>query len=1170
MVDIAATEQLLDTASGELEMQWMWADSRLLPLPMMDVLATYNPFRWTDLMSAQNLEAELRATTEKRPVRIQWYTDEESDGAHTDLARPRTVKSERFSSPAEAVVWLCSRSAGVVNGMASSESGADETETAESQLAKLFPHINPGEIKATLKSCGGDIDLAQQRLIGNPPDLRTDAEAWFKHFDLDGNGKLGRAETAHAVLCSVGSKERFDHQVLEDFLDRWWPAFDPDGSGYIEMNEFLLPDGLRDTVLREWDSLHEQESKSNDHDDSMIRHAEKQSPVGMDENEKAAATCNKISSSGQACKEILKETLAKLPAHGVLGLYFAADLAAPLNHATTLLRERYDTYRRNSLAFEILFVSTDASKEGFDNHFPLPWRSVDFSNQTARMQLIEQFDVKSVPAVVLVGKHGSTISSAGLEALSHDVDGSCFPWKGKAGVSSAELSLSGWAKVRRAVRAVRKGKLSVDDEKLADRAHSVPLTEEGYKTLAKFKSNFAMRHFTKRVVSAKCWKVTDEQRLGALMWEHSGVRCSQSLAHLIADLRNASWICKGDASINIPYHDSNGAEADKTASDSVHTNQSLEQIHDQSERQKNTLISKSLGELKRLDAGGDPGGTEFQALGGKSQGQSEEQPAEGQHPEQKHSVPAKGKGKGRGKPPGPAPSSGKSAASMSVAMQPAEEKGSGNPAEVQQKIEGPPVASTKGSKGPGGKGPKGPPCGKGKSPKGKSAAAGPTRPEIQSWVSKEKPPLRWKRLCHGQSALEDSVFISEEAQSPIDEESLVSCFVSVPSMQDTRRKTIGAAAELPGQVKALDNLWETTEKVDASKRRQGMAIIATRWERLADTFFQCLRVLDLQAVAENPDFNMDLFEQLAMQVKSITSLEKSRLAENDADQKYKWDSKIEGFFMKLYALPYCEERLLGLHGHFCVQSELRQLDEKVTRLYCCVRAIFDCRPLKHVLWKLLDIGNHLNAGSEKNGRADGFDVLPLMQTQILKDMPKGPSQTSLLMYLKDCELTLEDREEFAQLAERLDGWKIPEQGDADPADVGEIQNESGRISRELGLLEASLVGAMKRRMLAIADSAKGAQAEAYQDELSALERFDPILRGHRSLVDKIDTDLEALHKEVPLLARYFASTTAPKDFKPGLALGVIAQLAKRLAADAAELKRASASKRRSVRRVTVQ
>merc|ERR1712139_363447 len=73
-----------------VKLKWMWRDARLLP--GMGGLAQKDPFRWSDLKSAEKLADDLEKYKDtKRPVRMQ-TADGKSTWNHDD--------------PAAAVAWL--------------------------------------------------------------------------------------------------------------------------------------------------------------------------------------------------------------------------------------------------------------------------------------------------------------------------------------------------------------------------------------------------------------------------------------------------------------------------------------------------------------------------------------------------------------------------------------------------------------------------------------------------------------------------------------------------------------------------------------------------------------------------------------------------------------------------------------------------------------------------------------------------------------------------------------------------------------------------------------------------------------------------------------------------------------------------------------------------------
>jgi len=442
-------------------------------------------------------------------------------------------------------------------------------------------------------------------------------------------------------------------------------------------------------------------------------------------------------------------------------------------------------------------------------------------------------------------------------------------------------------------------------------------------------------------------------------------------------------------------------------------------------------------------------------------------------------------------------------------------------------------------------------CGKGKS---QASTVVPTRAEKDAWVGKSKNNLRWQRRLSAQGGIEDSVFGTGEGA--VDLRALEDLFAREAGEEPRLgRGTLAAAERVDKPI-----LWEATEKQDPKKRRTNISILMKTWEKLAEPFLDRLKLLELEGVL--CDVSEDSFEQLIDMVKSISSTEWARLREEDAESKYEWDRSIEGFFRRLQAISYFEQRLLGLHRHLVIQRDLRKLDLQVSRLDHGLRVIQQSEAVKVVLQKVLHIGNCLNAGSGNLGRADGFDTVHLLERTLLIDMPKGcDGKTSLLQYIRDRELSPYQREEFAELEKGLQGWKVPsgKEDEADPTDINELQKDSEVISEQLLRLESDLDEAIQRHVVVLDQppdperSARQVQSKRHhlEKQLMVLRGYDiDVKKAHRARLEKIDYRLKDMREKLPLLQRYLLY--APPDRKKlsaGKILGVMAQLAQKLAAE---------------------
>lgn len=102
-----------------------------------------------------------------------------------------------------------------------------------------------------------------------------------------------------------------------------------------------------------------------------------------------------------------------------IGLYFGAHWSPPCRAFTSKLIEAYNelmTY--NDQFFEIIFVSTDRDLKEFElNTSTMPWRAIPYHDKT-RQDLCRIFNIKEIPALVLIGPEGKAISTNGRALIS--------------------------------------------------------------------------------------------------------------------------------------------------------------------------------------------------------------------------------------------------------------------------------------------------------------------------------------------------------------------------------------------------------------------------------------------------------------------------------------------------------------------------------------------------------------------------------------------------------------------------------------------------------------------------------------------------------------------------------------------------------------------------------
>jgi nucleoredoxin len=111
-----------------------------------------------------------------------------------------------------------------------------------------------------------------------------------------------------------------------------------------------------------------------------------------------------------------------------MALYFSAHWCPPCRGFTPQFAEWY-TDNLKAKGLEVIFVSSDRDEDSFKEYFKeMPWLALNYSDQKRKQQLSTMFGVSGIPALVIVGPDGSTITKEGRGVVSSDPEGADFPW----------------------------------------------------------------------------------------------------------------------------------------------------------------------------------------------------------------------------------------------------------------------------------------------------------------------------------------------------------------------------------------------------------------------------------------------------------------------------------------------------------------------------------------------------------------------------------------------------------------------------------------------------------------------------------------------------------------------------------------------------------------------
>ncbi|KAK0418367.1 hypothetical protein QR680_013524 [Steinernema hermaphroditum] len=125
----------------------------------------------------------------------------------------------------------------------------------------------------------------------------------------------------------------------------------------------------------------------------------------------------------------------------VKGIYFAANWYPPCKQMGRQLAEAYEKLRKVGKDFEIIFCSSDRSKESFEQHLhSMPWFAFPFDSHKLSL-LSRLYGISGIPAFVIIDENNELITKHGRNVLLEDPMGRNFPWRPKPFYELNEFSL---------------------------------------------------------------------------------------------------------------------------------------------------------------------------------------------------------------------------------------------------------------------------------------------------------------------------------------------------------------------------------------------------------------------------------------------------------------------------------------------------------------------------------------------------------------------------------------------------------------------------------------------------------------------------------------------------------------------------------------------------------
>lgn len=140
-----------------------------------------------------------------------------------------------------------------------------------------------------------------------------------------------------------------------------------------------------------------------------------------------------IASDGR--KALVSELIGK-----TIGLFFGAHWCPPSRVFNAQLAEVYNELKLiQNKNFEIIYVSTDRNEEEFNlNISTMQWQAIPYQDNKARQDLTRIFNIKGIPAFVILGPDGKVLTING-RAMITSYGAKAFPF---TAIRTAELEAS--------------------------------------------------------------------------------------------------------------------------------------------------------------------------------------------------------------------------------------------------------------------------------------------------------------------------------------------------------------------------------------------------------------------------------------------------------------------------------------------------------------------------------------------------------------------------------------------------------------------------------------------------------------------------------------------------------------------------------------------------------
>ena len=104
----------------------------------------------------------------------------------------------------------------------------------------------------------------------------------------------------------------------------------------------------------------------------------------------------------------------KIPSSNQINLlYFSASWCPPCIQLTEKLIDIYEKLNCEKQIFEVIYISSDHNQEDFEKYYSImPWIAISYEKQQRIKRIIDYYNIRSIPILMLIDDQGNSLSSA--------------------------------------------------------------------------------------------------------------------------------------------------------------------------------------------------------------------------------------------------------------------------------------------------------------------------------------------------------------------------------------------------------------------------------------------------------------------------------------------------------------------------------------------------------------------------------------------------------------------------------------------------------------------------------------------------------------------------------------------------------------------------------------